>query len=88
MIQAQVGVSTQLPPDIFNCVLIGSIFLHPHPVHENPDGLVLFILSNKHESLEQLARLFPIRTGVAGPSWVVTSSLLDQIGAGGVRGTG
>ncbi|KAG5718671.1 3',5'-cyclic-nucleotide phosphodiesterase [Termitomyces sp. T112] len=66
----------------------GSIFLHPHPDRKDLDGLVLFVLSNNHESLERLARLFPIRTGVVAPSWIVTSSLSNRIGTGGIRGTG
>ncbi|KAF8078159.1 hypothetical protein FPV67DRAFT_1603782 [Lyophyllum atratum] len=64
-----------------------SMFLHPHPAG-GADSNMLFLLANSHSSLERLARLFPIRTGVTVPSWVVTGPLTDSIGAAGIRGAG
>ncbi|GLB35159.1 putative prolyl oligopeptidase family protein [Lyophyllum shimeji] len=63
-------------------------FLHPHPVAGQTGNSMLFLLGNSPSSLERIARLFPIRTGVATPSWVVTSALTDSIGAAGIRGAG
>ncbi|KAJ7285998.1 hypothetical protein C8J57DRAFT_1286459 [Mycena rebaudengoi] len=65
---------------------LGILFLHPHPT--NPEGQVLFLLSTDSHGLERAGRLFPIRTGVSVPDWVITSSRADQKGAGGVVGAG
>ncbi|KAG6832731.1 hypothetical protein H0H92_012303 [Tricholoma furcatifolium] len=64
----------------------GCIFLHPHP--KKSTGLILFALAENHEALEQLARLFPIRTGVAAPSWIVTGLHASSMGTGGLRAAG
>ena len=63
-----------------------ALFLHPHP--QNPDGLVLFMHASTDDALERAARLFPIRTGVAVPDWVITGKDADLIGAAGVQGAG
>ncbi|KAJ7445786.1 hypothetical protein B0H11DRAFT_2086878 [Mycena galericulata] len=65
---------------------LGILFLHPHP--QNGDGQVLFILSTDSAGLERAGRLFPIRTGVTVPDWLITSRRAEQIGAGGVIGAG
>ncbi|KAJ7236724.1 hypothetical protein B0H12DRAFT_124090 [Mycena haematopus] len=64
----------------------GILFLHPHPHDAN--GEMLFLLSTDASGLERVGRLFPIRTGVTVPDWLITSSRADQIGAGGVLGAG
>jgi len=64
-----------------------SIFLHPHPAGKT-DSCMLFLLANSQSSLERVARLFPIRTGIAVPSWVVIGPSTDNIGAAGIRGAG
>ena len=63
-----------------------ALFLHPHP--ENPSGLVLFMYADTQVSLERAARLFPIRTGVAVPDWIVVGNAADAIGSAGVLGAG
>ncbi|KAJ7632248.1 hypothetical protein FB45DRAFT_744737 [Roridomyces roridus] len=65
---------------------LGLLFLYPHPV--NSDGRMLFLLSTDESGLERAARLFPIRTGVTVPDWIITSSRADQTGAAGVLGAG
>lgn len=65
------------------------MFMHPHPMADMRQGLyILFILSGSISALERATRLFPIRTGVAVPSWVVTTNLADKFGAAGIRGAG
>ncbi|KAJ6547143.1 hypothetical protein B0H19DRAFT_255176 [Mycena capillaripes] len=65
---------------------LGVLFLHPHP--QDVNGQMLFLLSTDASGLERAGRLFPIRTGVTVPDWLITSSRADQIGAGGVLGAG
>ncbi|CAK5279385.1 unnamed protein product [Mycena citricolor] len=65
---------------------LGVLFLHPHP--NNPNSRLLFLLGSDNEGLERAARLFPIRTGVAVPDWVITTALADQVGAAGILGAG
>jgi len=65
-----------------------TVFLHPHPGSEDAGSCVLFILSDYPEGLERAARLFPFRTGVPVPSWIVLSSAIDTFGIGGVVGAG
>lgn len=63
-----------------------SLFLHPHPTHE--DSLMLMIYSTDENALERAIKLFPIRTGVNIPDWIVVGSNSDDLGAGDVRGAG
>ncbi|KAJ6606577.1 hypothetical protein DFH09DRAFT_1242069 [Mycena vulgaris] len=65
---------------------LGILFLHPHP--ENTKGQMLFLLSTDAAGLERAGRLFPIRTGVTVPDWLIISSRAEQTGAGGVIGAG
>ncbi|KAJ7756820.1 hypothetical protein DFH07DRAFT_473596 [Mycena maculata] len=65
---------------------LGILFLHPHP--RNTEGQMLFLLSTDASGLERAGRLFPIRTGVTVPDWLITSNRAEQIGAGGVIGAG
>jgi len=64
---------------------LGVVFLHPH-IH--PDSSVLFVLGTDDHGLERAARLFPIRTGVATPDWLVIGGAADCVGAAGVLGAG
>ncbi|KAJ3842899.1 hypothetical protein F5878DRAFT_348438 [Lentinula raphanica] len=59
----------------------GVVFLHPHP--NNPSGKVLFLQSTGSSDLglERATRLFPIRTGVPVPDWII-------VGEHGYRGEG
>ncbi|KAJ7168119.1 hypothetical protein C8R43DRAFT_1060269 [Mycena crocata] len=65
---------------------LGILFLHPHP--HNNDGQILFLLSTDTLGLERAGRLFPIRTGVTVPDWLITSSAAEHTGAAGVIGAG
>ena len=49
---------------------------------------MLFIVHNDKDGLERALRLFPIRTGVAVPDWIVVGGKMDNFGAGGVKGAG
>jgi len=62
------------------------MFLHPHPTLI--DSLMLFILYNDDPALERAVRLFPFRTGVAVPDWVVVGPMMDTLGAAGIEGAG
>lgn len=63
-----------------------ALFLHPHP--SATDASILFIYAQGDASLERGLRLFPVRTGVPIPDWVVTTKRADEMGAGGIEGTG
>jgi len=67
-----------------------ALFLHPHlsPAADE-HSTMLFMISSDVPGLERLARLFPIRTGIAAPSWVVLNNDdSERIGAAGVTGAG
>lgn len=49
---------------------------------------MLFFLYNDISGLERAARLFPFRTGVAAPDWVVLDERADSFGAAGVVAAG
>ena len=63
-----------------------ALFLSPHPASST--ALVLFIFANDEAGLERALRLFPIRTGVTVPDWIVLSPDADSRGAGGVDAAG
>ncbi|KAG1749124.1 uncharacterized protein EDB91DRAFT_1235611 [Suillus paluster] len=54
----------------------------------NTSNLVLFLQSTDPGGLERALRLFPIRTGVLVPDWLVVDARADRIGAGGAEGAG
>ncbi|KAF9001962.1 hypothetical protein BDQ17DRAFT_1281013 [Cyathus striatus] len=62
------------------------MFLHPNPLEKQ--SVILFCLYEDLENLERAARLFPIRTGVAVPSWIMIHRSADVVGAAGVHGAG
>ncbi|KAF7800246.1 hypothetical protein EIP86_011493 [Pleurotus ostreatoroseus] len=63
-----------------------ALFLSPHPTSST--ALVLFIFANDEAGLERALRLFPIRTGVTVPDWIVLSPDADSRGEGGVDAAG
>jgi len=65
---------------------LGLLFTHPHPT--NPRGLTLFLAGTDEEGLERAWRLFPYRTGVPVPDWIVIGRDADWQSAGGVLGAG
>ncbi|KAL0578240.1 hypothetical protein V5O48_003735 [Marasmius crinis-equi] len=65
---------------------LGLVFLHPHPA--NKDGKMLLMQSTDDSGLERAARLFPIRTGVTVPDWVIVGPDADKVGAAGVVSAG
>ncbi|KIJ69668.1 hypothetical protein HYDPIDRAFT_24484 [Hydnomerulius pinastri MD-312] len=62
------------------------LFTQPHPY--NPKALSLFVQSTDPSGLERAVRLFPIRTGVLSPDWLILDGRADQIGAAAVQDTG
>ncbi|WVQ72559.1 hypothetical protein IAR50_002116 [Cryptococcus sp. DSM 104548] len=64
----------------------GIIALHPHPTH--PKSLSVLIAGNDELGLELAAKLFPLRTGVPIPDWVITGPRSRWQGAGGFVGAG
>ncbi|CAL1703964.1 unnamed protein product [Somion occarium] len=63
-----------------------TLFLHPHST--NPAGLVLISFTSNDSALERAMRLFPMRTGITLPDWIMVSDLTDSIGSGGVQAAG
>ena len=63
-----------------------AIFLHPHPVSQS--SLMAIMYHNDEAGLERLLRLFPIRTGVTVPDWVIVGPTADSTGTGGVLAAG
>ncbi|KAF7311632.1 hypothetical protein MKEN_01066400 [Mycena kentingensis (nom. inval.)] len=71
---------------VFNQPGQGILFLHPHP--RTTAAQMMFLLGTDAAGLERVLRLFPIRTGVTVPDWIITSNDADQIGAAGILGAG
>ena len=69
-----------------NAPSTGTLFLHPHPT--DAKALALFVHGADANGLERAVRLFPIRTGVTVPDWIVVGAQADDRGTGGVRGAG
>lgn len=65
--------------------LAGLLFLVKKASTSN---VVLFLQSTDPEGLERVLRLFPIRTGITVPDWLVIDGKADRIGAAGVEGAG
>lgn len=63
------------------------IFSHPHPTG-TASSLAVFLLYNDISGLERALHLFPFRTGVAVPDWLVVSEKMDNFGAGGIEAAG
>jgi len=61
------------------------MFLHQHPIYRQAN--MLFILGDD-SGVERVTRLFPMRTGVTVPDWLVVSADADDVGAGGITGAG
>lgn len=66
--------------------LAGLLFLVKRT--SNAANTVLFLQSSDPGGLERALRLFPIRTGVLVPDWLVVDERADRIGAGGAEGAG
>jgi hypothetical protein len=48
----------------------------------------VFVSGTDYSGLERATRLFPIRTGVLLPDWMVIESSADRVGAAGVLAAG
>jgi hypothetical protein len=62
------------------------MFLHPHPT--NSLGNVLFLRAEDEDDMETVLRLFPMRTGLATPDFLIVSRDAKLLGAAGVKGAG
>lgn len=63
-----------------------AVFLHPHPTS---DAAVMMVMYAADElALERALRLFPIRTGLTVPDWLILTEKADKIGAAGVEAAG
>jgi len=49
---------------------------------------MMFIIYNDEAGLERSLRLFPFRTGVAVPDWVVLGEGMELLGAAGLEAAG
>jgi len=65
---------------------LGIVFLHPHPTSGTAN--MLFISGTDAYGLERAARLFPVRTGIAVPDWLIVDGWADDVGFAGVIGAG
>ncbi|KAH7909149.1 hypothetical protein BJ138DRAFT_1090031 [Hygrophoropsis aurantiaca] len=63
----------------------GIIFLYQR---REESAVSLYLMSTDQAGLERAARLFPIRTGVPIPDWVVVGAGADGMGAAGIEGAG
>jgi hypothetical protein len=50
--------------------------------------MMIFLLGADVAGLEKTMRLFPIRTSMSVPDWVIMGRWADQVGAGDVVGAG
>lgn len=48
----------------------------------------MLIMNGDQPALERTARLFPIRTGISVPDWLLITANADQMGTGGIVATG
>ncbi|CAG8515817.1 2966_t:CDS:10 [Funneliformis caledonium] len=62
----------------------GILFLHPYKFSQ----LSLIISGTDLSGLDQIAKLFPKRTGVPIPDWIITGSETKWKGVGGLLGAG
>lgn len=72
--------------EVLMITYIGIMLLHPHPA--TPDALMMLMIGDNIAALERIGRLFPIRTGITTPSWIMVGPLTDALGAAGVTGAG
>ncbi|KAL1947537.1 hypothetical protein VTO73DRAFT_13261 [Trametes versicolor] len=80
------GDTLELQGRLLNEPNTATLFLHPHPTRA--DASVLFVYGGGPAGLERGLRLFPIRTGINVPDWIVVGAHADERGAGGVEGAG
>jgi hypothetical protein len=60
--------------------------MHPHPTVDT--ARMLFVIGTDTFGLERAIRLFPFRTGISVPDWIIVGDAADAIGAAGIVGTG
>ncbi|KAF8626190.1 hypothetical protein AX15_005070 [Amanita polypyramis BW_CC] len=65
-----------------------SAVLFLHPQIDGSEGLIMFMLSSSEAGFERAIRLFPIRTGIAAPDWLVIGKQADQLSAAGIQAAG
>ena len=62
------------------------MFTHPH--ESSPSATMLFMIAHDRSGLERVARLFPVRTGMALADWLVVGKRADKQGASGIEKAG
>ncbi|KAI0822633.1 hypothetical protein BC628DRAFT_1326905 [Trametes gibbosa] len=80
------GSDIELRGRLLNEPSTAALFLHPHPTHSSSS--VLFVYGSDLAGMERGLRLFPFRTGVTVPDWIVIGDQAEERGAGGVEGAG
>ncbi|KAI8998905.1 hypothetical protein BD414DRAFT_476389 [Trametes punicea] len=65
---------------------MATLLLHPHPSHAG--SVLLFVYGADSGGIERALRLFPIRTGITAPDWIIVGRQADERGSGGVDGAG
>jgi len=63
---------------------VGAIYLHPM----SRGRLLMIICGTDEKGFERAAKLFPYRTGVGQPDWIVTGPKMDTLGMQGVVAAG
>ncbi|PWN44852.1 hypothetical protein IE81DRAFT_240762 [Ceraceosorus guamensis] len=67
----------------------GLLMLQPHPVtHQRSENLALLLYGNDASGIERAAKLFPVRTGLSVPEWIVIGPEADWSGIGAILGAG
>ncbi|KAH8829622.1 hypothetical protein DL96DRAFT_1792502 [Flagelloscypha sp. PMI_526] len=67
---------------------LATLFLHPHPSSRDKKAMALFVHWSGDVGLERALRLFPIRTGITVPNWIISGPRSDTMGTAGVIGAG
>ncbi|CAG8727095.1 4504_t:CDS:2, partial [Scutellospora calospora] len=62
----------------------GILFLYPYKIKH----LALIMAGTDYKGLDQIAKLFPKRTGVPIPDWIIVGPETAWKGAGGLLGAG
>ncbi|KZV94079.1 hypothetical protein EXIGLDRAFT_737520 [Exidia glandulosa HHB12029] len=64
----------------------GALFAHPHT--GRPGSRTVYVVGTDASGFERALRLFPWRTGIPVPEWIVIGQDADSMAAGGVLGAG
>ena len=82
--QGAVHISDRNKKYVYNGDGVGAIYLQPLP----RSRLLMIICGSDHKGLEAAGKLFPYRTGVGQPDWIVVGTEMGVHGMQGVKAMG